>query len=137
MAASPRYMLDTNIASLVIRGPSEVLRTRLRAIPLASTCISAITEGELRYGLSRKPEATVLRAAVTAFLQHVQVLAWDSSAAATYGSLRAALETTGTPLANLDTLIAAHALATDCILATHDKAFTRVPGLVVEDWVMA
>jgi tRNA(fMet)-specific endonuclease VapC len=135
MAAALRVMLDTNIASAVIKGTSEPLRARLRATPLASACISSITEGELRYGLARKPGATALRAAVASFLRHVEVLPWDSAAAAAYGELRADLEAKGTPIGNLDTLIAAHALAAGCVLVSHDKAFMRVPGLTVEDWL--
>jgi len=44
------------------------------------------------------------------------------------------LQRTGTTLGPLDTLIAAHALQTQCILVTHDAAFVRVDGLAVEDW---
>jgi tRNA(fMet)-specific endonuclease VapC len=130
-------MFDTNVASLVIRGPNEALRAKLRATPLHSAVISSITEGELRYGLARKPGATALGEAVASFLRHVQVLPWDSVAAQAYGDLRARLEADGTPLGSLDTLIASHALAAGCVLATHDKAFARVPGLAVEDWVAA
>lgn len=133
--ATPRFMLDTNIASAVIRGAPEALRARLRATPLASACISSITEGELLYGLAKKPGATALREAVAAFLRHVEVLPWDRAAAAAYGPLRADLEAKGTPIGNLDMLIAAHALAAGCALASNDKAFTRVPGLAVEDWL--
>ena len=137
MATARRFMLDTNIASFIIRGPGEALRARLRATPLPSTCISSITEGELLYGLAKKPGATALREAVASFLRHVEVLPWDSAAAAACGELRAGLEARGTPIGNLDTLIAAHALAAGCTLATNDKAFMRVPGLVVEDWMGA
>ena len=87
------------------------------------------------YGLARKPGATNLQTAVREFLMRVDVLAWDSAAATRYGVLRAALEASGTPLGNLDTLIAAHALATDAVLVTRDQAFARVPTLVVENWV--
>jgi predicted nucleic acid-binding protein len=41
-----------------------------------------VTEGELRHGLAKKPEATALREAVASFLRHVEVLPWDSAAAA-------------------------------------------------------
>ena len=47
------------------------------------------------------------------------------------------MEAAGTPLGNLDTLIAAHALAADAVMVTNDHAFSRVPGLVVENWVAA
>ena len=134
--AAPRYMLDTNIASYIVRGPSPALAARLMAVPMAQLCVSSITQGELLYGLARKPGATNLQTAVREFLARVDVLAWDSAAATRYGALRAGLETNGTPLGNLDTLIAAHALATGAILVTHHQAFARVPALVVENWVL-
>ena len=136
MAAAPRYMLDTHIASYIVRGPGAALAARLVAVPMAQLCVSSITEGEMLYGLARRPGATALQTAVREFLKRLDVLPWDSAAATHYGVLRAALEAAGTPLGNLDTLIAAHALATDATLVTNDRAFTRVPGLVVENWVL-
>ncbi len=128
-------MLDTNMASYIVRGPSPTLASRLVSIPIAQLCVSSITQGELLYGLARKPGATNLQTAVRELLMRVDVLPWDSAAATRYGVLRAALEASGTPLGNLDTLIAAHALAADAVLVTHDQAFARVPTLVVENWV--
>jgi tRNA(fMet)-specific endonuclease VapC len=134
MAAAPRVMLDTQIARFIIKGASEALRSRLRATPLTGACISSVTEGELLCGLARKPAATALRDSVASFLRHVEVLSWDREAAARYGAVRAALESAGTPLGSLDTLIAAHALAIGATLITNDKAFRRVPGLTAADW---
>ena len=133
MAEVTGYMLDTNAASAVIRGDATLM-ARLRAQPVSSMCISAVTEAELRYGLARKPGARALHGAVASFLQHVRSQPWDHAAALQYGELRAGLEAACTPLGNLDTLIAAHALAVGVTLVTRDRAFQRVPGLRVEDW---
>ena len=67
-----------------------------------------------------------LNAIVEEFLIRVAVFPWDSAAAQEYGQIRAALERAGYPLVNLDTMIAAHALARGSVLVTHDKAFARV-----------
>ena len=134
MVATRRFMLDTNIASFIVRGANEALKTRLHAQPIADTCISAITEGELLFGLAKRPEASALKTAVHELLYLVEVMPWDSRAAAAYGGLRATLERQGTPLGNLDTLIAAHAIATGSILVTNDKALVRTQGLQAEDW---
>ena len=137
MAAPRRFMFDTNMASFVIRGAPLPLKARLLSVSMAQLCVSAVTQGELFYGLARKPEATVLRTAVHAFLSRLDVLPWGSAAAERYGALRVSLERLGTPLGNLDTLIAAHALVADATLVTNDQAFTRVEGLRVEDWTMS
>jgi tRNA(fMet)-specific endonuclease VapC len=103
-------------------------------VPMASLCISAITEGELQFGLAKRPAATQLRKAVHEFLQRVDVLAWDSVIAQGYGRLRAQLQASGKTLGSLDLLIGAHALATGSILVTNDKAFSMADGLQLEDW---
>jgi tRNA(fMet)-specific endonuclease VapC len=134
-------MLDTNTASYIIRGTGGALAARLRAVPAAQLCVSAITEGELLFGVARRIQAGHLGAnnlqlVVREFLTRVETLDWDRAAAARYAGLRAALEADGTPLGNLDTLIAAHALAADAVLVTNDRSFARVPGLTVENWVV-
>jgi tRNA(fMet)-specific endonuclease VapC len=134
MAERPKFLLDTNIASYIIRGADATLRAKLQSVRVADVGISAISAGELLYGLARRPGAAALQAAVEAFLKHVQSVPWDADAAAAYGPLRASLEAKGTPLGNLDTLIAAHALAYGAVLVTNDQAFRRVAGLVVADW---
>jgi len=126
-------MLDTNMASALIKNLSQPLRDRLVATPVAQTCMSAVTESELRFGLAKMPQTKHAEAA-RQFLATVPVMPWNSEAAAAYGSLRAALERVGTPLGALDLLIAAHALALGAQLITADKAFKLVPGLVVADW---
>ncbi len=128
------FVLDTNTASFIIRGSHPGLLQRLQSHAVTSIAISCVTEAELLYGLARKPGATTLSAAVSACLQHVQAMPWDSEAASRYGTLRAQLEAAGTPLGGLDTLIAAHALAVGATLVTNDKAFRQVPNLSLEDW---
>lgn len=52
--------------------------------------------------------------------------------------MRAGLETMGTPIGPMDTLIAAHALSKDLILVTNNtREFCRVDGLKLEDWTIA
>jgi tRNA(fMet)-specific endonuclease VapC len=137
LPASARYMLDTNTVSFIVRDQHPHLQTRLRELPLSALCISAITQAELLYGLARKPGATALKAKVDAVLLRLDTLPWDHGAAHVYAPLRASLEASGQPLANLDTLIAAHALALGHVLVTNDQALRRVPGLQVEDWTSA
>lgn len=63
---------------------------------------------------------------------------FDGAAAAAYGPLRATLEAAGTPIGPLDTQIAAHALALDVTLVSHNtREFGRVPGLKLVNWVVA
>jgi tRNA(fMet)-specific endonuclease VapC len=72
--------------------------------------------------------------AVEEFLVRVEILAWDSAAARHYAAVRSALEDSGTPMGNLDMMIAAQALAVVAVLVTHDKVFQRVKHLKLADW---
>jgi tRNA(fMet)-specific endonuclease VapC len=128
-----RYMLDTNIVSLLIRRQSTLVE-RVQDHLMSSLCVSAITAGELAFGLARRPEATRLKIAVAEFLLRVDVLPWDGAIAEAYGVLRARMEIAGKNLAPLDRLIAAHALGEGTVLVTNDRAFGHVPDLQIEDW---
>ena len=128
-----RYMLDTNTVSHLLRRHPGVLR-RVTATPMASLCISAITEGELLFGLARRPEAKQLHRAVREFLLRVDTLPWDSRVAQAYGETRAELARRGKTLGPLDLLIAAHALHAEAVLVTNDHAFAQVEHLNLEDW---
>lgn len=126
-------MLDTNMVSHLLREhPTVVLR--VMSVPMSSLCISAITEGELSFGLQKRPEATRLRRAVAEFLARVDSKPWDSTVAQRYGTLRAELESSGKSLSPLDLQIAAHAQALNAILVTNDLAFTHVSNLQIENW---
>ncbi len=43
-----RYLLDTNIASHIIKGDIPRVRERLAVLPMESIMLSAVTEAELR-----------------------------------------------------------------------------------------
>jgi tRNA(fMet)-specific endonuclease VapC len=129
-----RYLLDTNTASHIIKGNKPRVRERLVKVPMAEVAISVVTEAELRFGVARRPDAQRLKVAVEEFLMRVEILAWNSESALHYAALRAALELSGTPMGNLDMMIAAAALAAEATLVTNDRVFRRVKGLRVEDW---
>ena len=128
-----RYMLDTNTVSHLLKKHPIVAR-RVVAVPITSLCISAITQGELLFGLAKRPEATTLHAAVGELLRRVDILAWDATAANSYGAARAATQRQGRVVAPLDLLIGAHALSTQAVLVTNDRAFGHLAGLQIEDW---
>jgi tRNA(fMet)-specific endonuclease VapC len=129
-----RYLLDTNTVSYIIKGNRPRVRERLLGVPMAEVGISVITEAKLLFGLARRPAATKLRIVVEEFLLRVEVLAWGSDAAQQYATIRAALESGGEPIGNLDLMIAAQALASDLILVSSDAVFKRVKNLKIEDW---
>jgi tRNA(fMet)-specific endonuclease VapC len=122
-------MLDTNMISYIARGRSPEARLRLQeAQEEARVYVSAITEGEILYGLAKRPAATQVAYFMHATLAGLKVLEWSSEAAAAYGHLRAENERQGLIVGTLDMLIAAHALAEDAVLVTNDGALSRLAG---------
>src|ERR1700730_17253387 len=105
------HLLDTNVASYIIKGNVPSVDRWLAKVPVADVFISTVTEAELRYGVARLPDATRLGTPVEDFLLTVTILPWDSKAAKQYGRVRATLEREGRPMGNLDMMIGAHALA--------------------------
>ncbi|MDO9584816.1 MAG: type II toxin-antitoxin system VapC family toxin [Desulfomicrobium sp.] len=131
------YLLDTNICIYVIkRRPQQVLE-RFRQADVSSIAISSITFSELMFGAAKSSRPEQNRIALTQFVAPLEVVPYDDTAAQRYGDLRACLERQGTPIGSLDMLIAAHALALNCVLVTNNvKEFARVPQLRMENWAM-
>jgi tRNA(fMet)-specific endonuclease VapC len=128
------HLLDTKIASHIIKGTMPAVDRRLAEVPVADVFISTVTEAELRYGLARLPSATRRDALVENFLLMVTILPWDSGAAKRYAGLRAKLERAGLTMGNLDMMMGAQALALGAVLVTNDRAFNRIKDLKVADW---
>lgn len=128
-----RYMLDTNTVGILLREHPSVSR-RVMHEPMATLCISAVTEGEMLFGVAKRPEAKRLQRAVAEFLLRVEALPWNSVAAECYGTMRADMERRGKIMAPLDLLIASHALSLGLVLVTNDASFAQMQGLDVEDW---
>ena len=124
------YLLDTKTIGYMVNGRSQAARLAMREhIKHSILAISTISEAEVLYGLAKKPEAIRLRNTVETLFGVLKILPWDSNAAQAYGRLRAQLSTEGKSLSHMDMLIAAHALATNAILVTGDKAFQHVQAL--------
>ncbi len=129
----PAYMLDTDTVSFALRGVEPVV-LELRSHKPSELCASSITFAELWFGANRRRSIRLNRLLDT-FFATVPVLPFDADAAKAFGHVGAALARLGTPIGQLDTLIAAHALALDLVLVTSNtKHFSHVKGLRTENW---
>ena len=121
-------MFDTNAVSSLLKARVGVAG---ELIAQRGGCISVITEAEMLFGMARRKLHPDLCRIAERFLGSIDILPWTSDCARQYGSLRADLESAGRPVATMDLLIAAHAIAEKCTLVTADKVFSQVPGLAV------
>ncbi|MFP3939879.1 MAG: type II toxin-antitoxin system tRNA(fMet)-specific endonuclease VapC [Acidobacteriota bacterium] len=131
-----KFLLDTNVCIYSLnRRPPEVLQ-RLREVGPAAVAISVITVVELRHGAAKSQNPSKARGKLDRFLKPLSVLDFDREAAEAAGRIRADLERAGTPVGDLDSLIAAHALSAKLTLVSNNlREFDRVPGLRTENWV--
>jgi len=131
-----RFLLDTYTCIFLIKRQPPTALAKLQSLDIASVAISSITLSELEYGVARSTRPQQNKLALAQFLAPLDVLPYDDAAAARYGTVRAYLESQGTPIGPLDTLIAAHALALGTVLVTNNESeFSRLPDLIIENWV--
>jgi tRNA(fMet)-specific endonuclease VapC len=129
------YMLDTDTVSYLIRGRTPGLDARVAAVPAKQLCISAVTRGELLFGVKLKYGAHRLDVLVEHALRRLQCLPWDEAAATHFASVAAILHKAGAPIGSMDAMIAGHAAAAGAVLVTNNaRHFSRVAGLTVENW---
>ena len=131
-----RYLVDTDIASYFLRQNFPALNARMKAaMRQGEVALSAITRAELRYGQSLMEAEDRRQTLIDLFLQEIPTLKWTGAAADHYGRLAGILHKTGKPIGAMDTQIAAHALAENLILITHNtRHYKRIAGLNIEDW---
>ena len=130
-----KYLLETNIVIYTMKNrPPEVRAAFMQHND--QMAISSITYMELVYGAekSSNPEANLV--AIEGFVARLEVLDYDTNAAAHTGQLRAELAKQGTPIGPYDQMIAGHARSLGLVLvSSNEKEFARVPGIRLENWV--
>ena len=127
------YMLDTDTVSLIVRNNSSVIKNLINHED-DEICISAITYAELYYGLVKKGSEKLFLE-VSTIVRKLSIVDFDSAQAELYGKMRAELEKSGTPLGDMDMLIAAAALSQNAVLISHNtKHFSKIKNIKIEDW---
>ena len=63
----PRFMLDTDTCSYIMKRSHPTVLKRLRTVSVADVCMSVITKAELLYGVEVSPRRAQDAAALVAF----------------------------------------------------------------------
>lgn len=131
----PRFMLDTDTCSCIMKRSYPAVLKRLQAVAVTDVCMSMITKAELLYGVEVSPRRAQDTAALAAFLPYVGALEFTDDAALHYAEIRADLKTRGALIGANDLFIAAHARALGLVLVTNNVTeFRRVADLKLENW---
>ena len=134
----PRYMLDTDTCSYIMKRSNDAVLKRLQRVPVSDVCISVITKSELLFGVEESPRRQQDESALSAFLRYVEVLDFPDAASLHYTNIRASLETSGRMIGANDLFIAAHSRSLGLTLVTNNtREFGRVPKLKTANWTIA
>jgi tRNA(fMet)-specific endonuclease VapC len=134
----PRFMLDTDTCSYIMKRSHPAVLKRLQSVPVADVCMSVVTKAELLYGVEVSPRRAHDAAALAAFLPYVDAVELDQNAALHYAEIRADLKRRGVMIGANDLFIAAHARALGLTLVTNNTAeFERVRNLAIDNWTIS
>lgn len=130
-----RFLLDTNACIRAITGRAPMLADTMKRHRREDVVSCSVVKAEMFYGAMKSANPVANLSRMEAFFAPYKVLPFDDEAARRFGEIRAALEKRGTPIGPYDLQIAAIALANQCVVVTHNvREFSRVDGLLVEDW---
>jgi tRNA(fMet)-specific endonuclease VapC len=132
------YLLDTNACIALINRTSAAVRNRFQKAlsTRAQIYVSSVVTFELWYGVAKSERQDLNTQRLQTFLAGPMILLpLEEQDARVAGSIRAALQASGTPIGAYDTLIAGQALARKLTLVTANVSeFSRVKGLSWQDW---
>ena len=130
-----RYLLDTNIISVLVSQPDGTLAERVSAFEDDEICTSIVVVAEVRYGVTKRGSQRLARQ-VEEILDSIWILPLEHPVDHVYARLRVQLESTGQPIGPNDLLIDSQALAYDLTLVTDNvREFSRVEDLRIENWL--
>jgi tRNA(fMet)-specific endonuclease VapC len=133
----PRFMLDTDTCSYIMKRSHPLVLKRLQTVPVGDVCMSVVTKAELLYGVEVSPRRGQDATALAGFLPYVEVVEFADDAARHYAEVRADLKRRGALIGANDLFIAAHARSLALTLVTNNTTeFDRVEGLTTENWTL-
>jgi len=131
------YFLDTNICIFHLNNSRQSMSARLKNTPIDDVFIPSMVAAELLYGAEKSVKREQNLKICKSFLSIYEIVPFDENAAEHYARIRAELEREGIPIGSGDIVIAATALAHSGIVVTQNTGeFSRVNGLVIEDWTL-
>ncbi|OGG51179.1 MAG: hypothetical protein A3F84_27090 [Candidatus Handelsmanbacteria bacterium RIFCSPLOWO2_12_FULL_64_10] len=132
----PKYLLDTDVFSLMIKGQDEAINARMQTLAKGDAVLSVITTGEYFYGVAHAPVSALREKRAQRLIDFFGVRSLGAEVGVSYGTIRANLRAKGTPIGPNDLWLAAQASAHGLVMVTRNtREFKRVKGLKVEDWL--
>ncbi|MDJ0839738.1 MAG: type II toxin-antitoxin system VapC family toxin [Acidobacteriota bacterium] len=133
-----KVLVDTDILSYFFRGNTQVQKRFNAYVQNGNTIrFSIITFYEIVSGLKHKDAARQLGVFLD-FAEQCEVVPLTRETVMASADAYATLRKNGTPVDDVDLLIAGAALANGYVLITHNtNHFGKIPALIYEDWSLA
>jgi tRNA(fMet)-specific endonuclease VapC len=130
------FMMDTDTCIYLKNRRPPSIAKRFDTLKRGEVVISLITFGELYSGALKSNESQAALKNINQLINRLPVLPMPIEIAQTYASIRSSLELKGQVIGANDLWIAAHAVFLGLTLITNNtKEFSRVDGLMIENWV--
>lgn len=128
------FFLDTDTCIFALRGEQR-LKEQMRQLSPKQIKIPTIVRAELLYGALRSKEPKQTITLVERFLEPFEMMPFGADQAIVHARIKIELTRKGIVIGPHDLMIAAIVLSHQGTMITHKvKEFSRVHGLLVEDW---
>jgi tRNA(fMet)-specific endonuclease VapC len=131
------FFLDTDICIYVLRGKYPALADAFRSSKPERIKVPSMVAAELFLGAERSNSPLTSQKSVDSFLEPFEIVPFDAHAAEVYAQVRFTLGKKGEIIGPNDLVIASTVLSHRGTLVTHNvKEFSRVAGLILQDWTL-
>ena len=128
------YLLDTDILTYSLTGDPAVM-ANFRKYAAEPKALSVITYGELVFGAQGSQRVTENLAKVYRIKENFPLIDVTPAIMDVFGSLKADLRKTGSPVDDFDLLIGATAITIGYRVVTkNERHYSKIPGLEVVNW---
>lgn len=130
------HLLDTSVYSQRLKPkPLKSVMRRWKNHGNAVLAVSACCEAEILFGLEKRNSSRLWTEYEEYLRDKLTMIPFAYKEAAVYAGIRKQLTSAGEPVADMDLIIGATAIANGLILATLNmKHFEKIKGLRLENW---
>ena len=128
------FLLETDTLVNLLRGTSRVMEN-INAHRAAPKFFSVISYGELVHGCRKSQRVDHNLYKIQLLVEYYKIIDVTVPIMDCFGEVKATLQRAGTPVEDMDLIIACTALAMNYTLVTNNtKHFQKIPGLKLVNW---
>lgn len=128
-------LLDTDTLSYFLKGNENIVRN-FASYPDTAIHTTIINHAELLFGACASIKKKLLLVQIERLLSEMKIMPFCQKSSYIFAECKANLRQNGTPIADMDLMIASIALANKATLITNNtRHFNRIEKLKIENWL--